>query len=723
MNATRKKAAPAVADALFEIGTEELPATNLADLFESARAAGVPNMLEERLRKVLADHRLVFADCQVLATPRRLVFWVKGLSPQQAPKDQVTRVLARAEAYGPDGQPAEKLLMILRHRNADLKETVIADSGGKEYVFIRKAEPVRRAVSVLPEACEALVRSLTFPKNMKWDDSGLYFPRPIRHYLCLYGDKPVRFRIGRTPAEPRTIVFSKGLRRVLAAKSVEAYFSVLRKNGVLLDPWERRQTIQRSLEKLAESLGGRLYDDPFLLSEVTFLVENPHTLEAPFAQEFLRLPLEVLTVSMARKQRIFGLLDKQGKVMPRFLAVLDGPAKDRSRRVISTNIEKILQAKLQDSLFFFREDAKVALAKKREELKNLVFLKGAGSMLEKSDRLVDLAGRVAADLPLDELVREALERACHLAKADLLSQMVGEFPELQGVMGKYYALESGECAQTAEAIGEQYLPRTAQDRLPETQAGAILSLLDKLDLVVACFGRKLEPSSSADPYGLRRSATAVMKIILDKKLNLRLYDLLKRSEDSLAEFIEREETGKLTKKIEAFFKDRFKALLVDRGFRDDLVDAALATDFRRPYECFLRVEALAGLATEGDFLKASKVVERTVNMLKGNKEQLPENVEPSLLAEDLERAVFERYQSSNAAIREAARGRDFRRATSLYAEAFFAILEQFFEKVFVNAEDLNVRKNRMALLRNVRDLYTREIADLSKVRPAAPRAA
>ncbi|HTL70058.1 MAG TPA: glycine--tRNA ligase subunit beta [Candidatus Eisenbacteria bacterium] len=706
----------ASADLLFEIGCEELPATNLADIFESAQ--GGVTSLEEKLRKVLEERRLSFAECRVWATPRRLVFWVKELAPAQAAKDVMTKLLPKTESFGADGKPTEKLLAILGHRHATVADTVIGDAGGKEYVFIKKAEAVKKSGEILPEALEALVRSLGFPKNMKWDDSGLYFPRPIRNYLCLHGAKVLRFKIGRTAVSDTTSFFSKGKRRAVKVAGIPAYFALLKKNGVILDPAARKAAIQKSLGDLASSLGVRLYEDPFLLNEVTFLVENPHALAAPFGEEFLKLPLEVLTVSMARKQRLFGVLGKSGGVQSRFLAVLDGPASPAQRKLISTNMENILHAKLQDSLFFYREDVKTKLEKKREELKNLVFLKGAGSMLEKSDRLAKLAEAAGADSGLPEKFREALRRAAHLSKADLLTQMVGEFPELQGVMGKYYALENGENEAVAEAIGEQYLPRTVSDQLPKTSAGALLSLLDKCDLVTACFGLGMEPSSSADPYGLRRSATAALKILVDKKLPLSLKELLAGCRRELGGYVARDKADALPGKLDHFFRDRFKALAADRGFAEDLVEAVTASGFERPYECWQRLEALAAFSGKEDFRKAAKIVERTVNILRGNKQDLPSGIDPALFAEDLERAVWSHYEASHEKVRQAVRARDFRLATSLYAEAFFDILEQFFEKVFVNAEDLNVRKNRLALLRSVRDLYTAEVADLSKIRSA-----
>ncbi len=701
-------------DVLFEIGTEELPATNLADIFESPGE----NILEAKFKKSFEEQRVGVGSCRVWATPRRLVFLAEGVEAAQRPKDEMVKILLKQEAYSVDGQPVEKLLMILKHRNFTLEDTAITELNGKEFVTVKKSEAVRKTTSLLPEIFEGLVKSLSFPKNMKWDDSGITFPRPIRHLLCFYGDQSISFKVGLTRVKNETVIFSKSRRTRHPVKDIPAYFALLKKHGIILDPVERKKTIQEVLAKLTGSFHGKWAEDHFLLNEVNFLVENPQGLSAPFAEQFLKLPLEVLTVSMARKQRIFGVVDKNDRVLPRFLAVLDGKISEKEKRVISNNMENILHAKLQDSLFFYNEDIKISLEKKRGELKNLVFLKNAGSLLEKSDRLVKLAKKIGPELLLSVEDQKNLERACFLSKSDLLTQMVGEFPELQGIMGKYYALENRESREIAQAIGEQYLPRTAQDRLPESLAGSVLSVLDKCDLITASLGLGHEPSSSLDPYGLRRSATAVLKILLEKKAPIALMDLIRINKEALGGYIQKDKEEALLKKSESFFKDRFKALLVDKGFREDLVEAAMASDFKVPYEAFTRVDTLSALMEERPFAEAWKVVERTSNILKSNKEVLPDNPELALFQEDLERQVFENYKKSHHAIQQAAESRNFKLATSLYADAFFDILNKFFEKVFVNAEDLTIRKNRLALLRAVNRLYTTSIADLSKIRLA-----
>ena len=703
-------------DILFELGTEELPATSLADIFESPGE----NILEVKFKKLLEAYRIDVTSCRVRATGRRLVFFAQGAQDAQRPRAEMIKILPKESAFGADGQPTEKFLSILKHRGFTLNESVVSGHLGKEFVFIKQSESTRKTASCLPEIFEKLVRSLAFPKNMKWDDSGIVFPRPIRNALCFLGDRSLSFKIGHTRVKNETVIFSKSKRTVCAVKHIPDYFALLKKNGILLDPIERKKTIHEILIKMAQALGGQWAADPFLLNEVNFLVENPQGLWAPFDAEFLKLPAEVLTVSMARKQRLFGLVDKNGRVLPKFLAILDGKASEKDKRVISNNMEHILHAKLQDSLFFYQEDLKMPLEQKRQELTALVFLKNTGSMLEKSDRLVKLSVVLADQTHSSEQEKKDLERACYLSKADLLTQMVGEFPELQGTVGQYYALANGENSLVAQAIGEQYLPRTVQDKLPQTRCGSLLSILDKCDLITAAFTAGIEPTSSLDPYGLRRSAGAVIKIILDKKLEFSLSQLLEQFLTVWAS--PRADGVKSLPKTINFFKERFKAFLTDQGVREDLVEAALATNFSSPYETFLRVEALSEFIEDRSFAEAWKVVERTAHILKSNQAALPDVPESALFQEDLERRVFESYEKSRTAIQEAIKSRNFRLATSLYAAAFFDIVNAFFEKVFVNAEDLTVRKNRLALLCAVNRLYTAGIADLSHVH-LAPAAA
>ncbi len=702
-------------DLLFEIGCEELPATSLADIFESATSE--TNSFAEKFRKLLTEKRLCFKSCQVWATPRRLVFYVKELTAKQKEQDEMTKLFVRDDAYSTEGVPTEKFLTILKHRGVSIEQTVVSDFNGKPFIFIRKAQACEKTTKILPEIFQALIKSLNFPKNMKWDDSGIVFSRPIRRALAIFGDKPLNFKIGHTKSSSDTVIFLKGKRISVPAKDIATYFKQLNKFGVILDQVERKKIIKAELERLAATHQAKLYEDPFLLNEVNYLVEIPHVLVAPFGGKFLELPLEVLAVSMARKQRIFSMQGKNSfEIAPSFLAVLDGARTKAEEKIISKNMESILQAKLQDSLFFFREDAKVDLEAKRQELKNLVFLKGAGSMFDKSDRLVRLAKKISVELDLPAEQSKDLEQAAYFCKTDLLTQMVGEFPELQGVMGSHYARKNGISDEAATAIGDQYLPRTTHDRLPKTDAGALLSILDKTDLVVACFGLGLEPTSSMDPYGLRRSALAIFKLMIEKKFDFSFTELVCQTQKELGTYILKDKEAALAGKLDAFFKDRFRAVLGDHGMRDDLVDAAMASGFEKPYETYRRVKALAGLLKSDSFAQACKVVERTFNILKGVKETLPTTIDPSIFTESLEHEVFKRYQAYRDRIIAAREQRDYAVATSLYAEAFFDILGEFFEKVFINTEDAKVRANRLLLLKTIKELYTQNIAELSRIR-------
>ena len=707
----KKTKTAALQDLLFEIGCEELPATSLADIFESASPA--ENAFAEKLKKLLTEKRLSFKTCQVWATPRRLVFYATEVSSEQEARDQMTKIFAKEEAYSPDGSPTEKFLNILKHRNASMDDIVIQDLSGKPFAFIRKAESCEKTSKILPGIFEALVKTLNFPKNMKWDDSGILFSRPIRHYLAIFGKQTLKFKIGCTSSIAGTVIFLKGKRIRAAVKDIPSYFKALQKQGVILDQAQRKKMIEGELAQLAASMKLRLYEDPFLLNEVNYLVEIPHALAAPFGDEFLSLPLEVLAVSMARKQRIFGLINQAGSLAPKLVAVLDGTRTAAEKKVISKNIENILHAKLQDSLFFYREDIKINLEKKRDELKNLVFLKGAGSMLEKTKRLDNLSELIGSVVFTSEEVR-LLKRASILSKSDLLAQMVGEFPELQGIMGKYYAIANGESDIVARAIGEQYLPRTTNDKLPGTKIGCLLSILDKADLIAACFALGLEPTSSLDPYGLRRSVSAILKILVGEKgFDLPLTILISQTCGQLQLVIKNIDLDKTEKKLLNFFKDRFIALMVDEGYPEALVNAVVSSNFDNPREIRNRLQALRN---HKDLPRAQKIVERTANILRNNKDVFPNTIDPTVFTEPIEHLVFQKYQEFSPRIVKAKEVQDYGTATSLYAEAFFDILGEFFEKVFINTEDTKVRTNRLLLLKTIKELYTQNIAELSKIR-------
>ncbi len=715
---------------VFEIGTEELPATHLADIFESP----AENSLKTKWEKAFENNRIEFQRAEVWATPRRLVFYLEGVASSQTPHDQLTRLMTDAEAYDDKRKPTEKFLTILKHRNVSLGQTVVEEFNAKPYVYIKKAEGVQKTVTILPRILETFVPTLSFPKNMKWDESGLYFARPIRSTLCFYGAQCVRYKIGSTPSDDKTFIFSKSKRSAHLVTDVSAYFRVLKKQGVCLDPEERKKMIQAILDGLAKTFHGKLYDDPFLLNEVNFLVENPQGLTAPFNEQFLKLPLEVLTVSMARKQRIFGLVGKDQNLLPRFLAIADRPMSEKQRKLISQNYENILHAKLQDSLFFYREDLKIPLEKKREELKNLIFLKNAGSMFDKSERLEQLAEFLGSQLLSDEEV-PVVKRAARFSKADLLTQMIGEFPELQGIMGRYYAKANGESESVTTAIGEQYLPRTVSDRLPSTRPGALLSMLDKADLIVACHLLDLTPTSSADPYGLRRSGAAIVKIALDKSYRFSLPQLIGKILSLHPTSHPKHSREKIEQQLcdkAGFFWDRFRGVVVGNELGGDVVDAAMGVGkyqicegFVEVHQRALKIEAIRREAvkrpvdTNGKphyFYQACKVMERTHNILKGcDPQSLPPKPNQALFAEPLEHAVMEKFEQNEAAISNAKKEEDFAKATSLYAGAFFDILNEFFDKVFINAEDLSVRKNRLSLLKSVKELYAWDIADLSKI--------
>ncbi|MEI8344947.1 MAG: glycine--tRNA ligase subunit beta, partial [Candidatus Omnitrophota bacterium] len=561
------------------------------------------------------------------------------------------------------------------------------------------------------------------PKTMRWDlrwagGADFCFSRPVRSFLCFYGAQTLKnVKIAGIGVGTSTRLLIKARHEQVSVRTITAYFDLLKKKGLILDPVERKNRIRTALEAAAKAAGVRLVADPMLLSEITYLTEMPQVISAVFDNAFLDLPAEVLTVSMARKQRIFGSVDAKEKLANRFFGVLDRRVTAVEQKLICDNFGSILKAKLQDSLFFFREDSKMPLEQKARALDGLIFIKNAGSMFQKSCRLVELSGLLSKSLGMSEESSARLSEAARLCKADLLTQMVGEFPELQGVMGHYYAKAQGLPQEVAMAIGQQYLPRTADDRLPDTQIAAALSLIDKVDLITTCFCLGLEPSSSADPYALRRSASAIAKITFEHHLDYSLDALLERCRVLVvADLKNPPKKADPKADVAAFIADRAKAVLAERGYAADLIEAVFAGGFDRLDLCASKLASLQPLTKAESFVKTCKVIERITNILKATREILPEEPDVALFQEQLERDLFQKFNESNEAIIKSKEANDVKTATDLYAAAFFDILGEFFTKVFINAEDSGIRRNRLALLKRIRGLYVDGMADLSFIK-------
>lgn len=687
-------------DLVFEIGCEEIPARLMPDALQALRASA-----EEKLKAA----RLDFREIATYGTPRRLVLFVESLAEETEPREYEVKGPPAQVAYTPDGRPTRAAEGFARSQGVPLESLTIRQVEGGSYVFAVKREEGRPAEAVLAEILPSLVRSLSFPRPMRWGSGELRFVRPIRWLLALFGTEVVAFSLDGLKSDRLTYghrFLAPGPFRIADPAD---YFAKLEKAYVVLDPEERRARIRTQGEQLAKEVGGRALFPDDLLTEVTFLVEYPTALLGSFAPEYLELPSEVVVTPMKDHQRYFPVVDPEGDLLPYFIAVRNGTAEHLD--IVRAGNEKVLRARLADARFFFEEDKRVSLADRVERLKHIVFQENLGTLYDKTERLKALAQYLAGAVGLDGVAAGFVVRAAHLAKADLTTNMVYEFPELQGIMGREYALLSGEHASVAQAIAEQYLPRFAGDELPVTIGGSLLALADKVDTIVGCFGVGLVPTGSQDPYGLRRLASGCISIVLEGELDLSLAELV----NTAAGLYEKQKllprpAAEVAGEVREFFVGRLRIALEDRGLRYDVVDAVLAAAPDNPGQAYRRAEAIQRLRQEPFFRRLLTAFTRAANLARQAGE---EELRPELFVEAAEKELYEEYQKAANLVPSLVHEERYQEALERLAE-LAAPVDRFFEAVLVMAPDPAVRANRLALLKAIRGLGL-SIADFSRL--------
>lgn len=687
-------------DLVFEIGCEEIPARLMPDTIRSLKASA-----EEKLKAA----RLEFKEIAAYGTPRRLVLFVGDLAEESEPREYEVKGPPAQVAYTADGKPTRAAEGFAKSQGVPLESLTIRQVEGGSYVFAVKREEGRPAGEVLAEILPDLVRSLSFPRPMRWGSGELRFVRPIRWLLALFGTELVPFNLDGLKSDRFTYghrFLAPGPFRI---EDPADYFTKLEKAYVVLDPEERRARIRAQGEQLAKEVGGRALFPEDLLTEVTFLVEYPTALLGSFAPEYLELPSEVVVTPMKDHQRYFPVVDPEGNLLPYFIAVRNGTAEHLD--VVRAGNEKVLRARLADARFFFEEDKRMPLADRVERLKHIVFQENLGTLYDKTERLEALAQYLAGAVGLDGAVGAFVVRAAHLAKADLTTNMVYEFPELQGIMGREYALLSGEHASVAQAIAEQYLPRFAGDELPVTIAGSLLALADKMDTIVGCFGVGLVPTGSQDPYGLRRLASGCISIMLEGELDLSLGEVI----STAAGLYERQNllprpAAEVAREVREFLVGRLRIALEDRGLRYDVVDAVLAAAPDNPGLAYRRAETLQRLRQEPFFRQLLTAFTRVANLAR---QAGGEELKPDLFTEAAEKELYDHYQKAATRLPALVDEERCREALVLLAELAPSV-DRFFEEVLVMAPDPAVRANRLALLKAIRNLGL-SIADFSRL--------
>ncbi len=680
---------------LLEIGTEELP----------------PSFIEPALEQLRGWAKEAYpgAGVATLATPRRLVLFLEGL-PVRREETTFGPPLDRARAAG--GGWNRQALGFARSRGKPASALEVARKQGREYCALTLR---RETAEELAGEVSALLGRISFPKSMRWLTGDPFrFGRPIRWLLCLFGSDvlPVEAAGLRAGGETRGLrFFAPGTRKVPRA-DLARFRKLLRENFVIADPAARRKKIEQGVLR---QLRRRRPDarpeeiDPELLDEVTGLVEFPRVIRGGFDPRFLSLPAEVLVTVMKVYQRYFPVFREGGKPAEEFLLVANGPF--RKTAAIRKNNEKVLRARLADAEFFWRADLSRPLEGRLEDLEGMVFYRGLGTYRDKTRRLVPLAGELARRLGADECEIRAAGRAAFLAKTDLATAMVREFTDLQGVMGREYARRQGEGEEVAAAVWEQYLPRRAEDPLPRTRPGIALALADRLDTLVAFSSAGLAPSGSSDPYGMRRQAGGIVRILVERKIPLSLTGLAAGAVSGLG--LAPEKAGEVTEGVTGFIRGRLEVYLEGRGCPVDMIRAVFAAGWDCLPAAADRVETLERMRGSEELLAAATVVERTANIVRDSglsgEEEWSDGPAVHPAEQNLARALAERGGEIRRLIGEG----EYRRATGEYARLFSRPLSDFFDRVLVNVEDENQRKNRMILLKKINRVYTDNLADLS----------
>ena len=685
---------------LLEIGVEELPAR-----FVSNTLTQMKNYTE----KLLNEERIPFEEMSLYSTPRRLVIIIDGLPERQANLEGLVKGPSKKIAFDNEGNPTKALQGFLRGQSATIDEIFTKEYNGEEYVYLNKVKEGKLVEDILKENMGSMIKSITFPKSMRWGGKNLRFARPIRWLVSILNDKVVEFSLEGIVASNIT----RGHRFLgsnhIEIKHVDEYIDKLKDNYVIVDGNKRKEKIKYGCEKLAREKGGTLLTDEELLDEITNIVEYPTPMIGRIDEQYLELPKEVVTTPMKEHQRYFPVVDDKKRLLPYFITVRNG--NDEYLDVVIKGNEKVIGARLEDAKFFYNEDIKTPLEDYVEELKNIVFQEKLGTLYDKTIRVQKLAVKIGNYLEVGEETEKNIDRAGYLSKADLVTKMVDEFTELQGVMGREYAKISGENEIASLAIYEQYLPRYSGDELPTTTAGAILSIADKLDTIAGCFAIGIQPTSSQDPYGLRRQALGIINIILDKRLNLSLEELI-----DFALYIYVDENGlafdynKVKADIIDFFKGRIKNMFIDMGIRYDIVDAVLGTGIDDISDLRLRSDKVnTWLDKEG--LNEILIAFNRVKTLADKAEH--SEAKRDLLVEQEEIELFETFHVVEEKVLSSLGRKEYDKALDQMVSLREPI-DDFFDNVMVMVEDEEIKNNRLGLLKRISDTMLM-ICDLSKI--------
>jgi glycyl-tRNA synthetase beta chain len=685
-------------DFLMEIGCEEIPAKMLPQAIRDIKTS---------LENALKNAELSFRNLHVYATPRRLALLIESLSEKQP--DSKIQVVGppREMAFLPDGTPGKAALGFTKGQNINLKKLKFIKKNGKDFLMAEKLVKGEKTVRLMPPLLQKIITELSFPKMMRWGRGNVRFVRPIRSLIVLFGSQRISMELFGVKSSFYTFGHRFLGRSRIKISLPEEYLPALKKNFVIADHGERKEKIKKLLNDQAKKSGCRVILDDPLMEEVTFLVEYPTAAVGEFSKRFLELPEEILITTLKHHQKCFSL-KKGKKLVNKFLCVLNNK-KEYARKIIAGN-ELIIDGRLSDAEFYWKRDRIVPFEERISTLKGLQFQEKLGSYYKKAHRLSSLSEFLGIEFQNGPEAVENAKKAALLCKADLTTEMVNDFPELQGIMGGIYSRLDGWNEEIAKGIYEHYLPYALTGESPESHLGSLLSISDKMDTIVGCFGLGFIPSGSRDPFALRRAAQGIIKVSVDRQLHLSLRKLIdfgiRLYEDSGTRLTELDTMGK----IMDYFKERMKFFLSYKGYAYDSINAAVEADSDDPFDAFLRVESITKIRKDEDFEALAVSHKRIRNIIA---QQPRASINEDLFQEDDEKKLYGAFLKIEQEVKDLIKDNQYFQALKRIA-TLRKFVDNFFDHVLVMAEETQLRNNRITLLASLSNLFMK-IADFSEI--------
>ena len=669
--------------------------------------------LKSNTQRELDENFLTYKGINTYGTPRRLILRVPDLSDTQ--KDRLIEAVGPPKriAFDEDGKPTRAAIGFAQAQGVGVKDLVISDGDRGEFVAVRRTVTGQKTENILKQLLPKIIQTISFRKSMRWGKGDESFVRPIRWILSIYGGKLIKFKLDGVVSGSKTYGHRFMFRKPFRVDNWHQYSTELKKRFVVFDQEERKKIIQEAVELRAREIGGIPIDDRELLETISHLVEYPVVLKGSFNRDFLKLPTEVLISVMKNQQRYVPVVSAaadDGRLLPYFIFVCGTPVK--IEEVVIKGNERVIRARFQDGRFFFEEDLKIPLSSRSEKLKSMVFLSDLGTYYDKTVRMEEFVEKIGVDLGFQNKIDE-IKRAARISKADLTTEMVFEFPELQGIMGKYYALLCGENKDIAKAIEEQYMPVGREGTLPETKYGSIISIADKVDNIVANFIAGHIPTGTSDPYALRRQAIGIINIVVDQQFHLSLKEIYKISLNLFRSQQKIKETSKIDEishEILEFMVERFKNLMLSEGYPIDVVDSVISSECDDLVNTKHKIEALSEFRKEPDFNSLAIAFKRVFNIVK-NQPRNSFNCER--LIEPAEKLLFRNYSTIMVQVEKSLSERNYIDAI-LKMRGLKEPIDKYFDEVLVMDKHEEIRQNRISMLWAIRDLFFK-LADFSKI--------